>query len=66
MLLVFRRQSDWMMQGRMWTNIQVNYRKKPVTPMNNTYGYIRGTKGVDGDQIDVFLSDDMQGDVFFC
>lgn len=25
--------------------------------MNNTYGYIRGTKGVDGDHIDVFLSD---------
>lgn len=27
------------------------------TPMNNTYGYIRGTEGVDGDHIDVFLSD---------
>ncbi len=25
--------------------------------INNTYGYIRGTKGVDGDHIDVFLSD---------
>jgi hypothetical protein len=25
--------------------------------MNNTYGYIRGTEGVDGDHIDVFLSD---------
>lgn len=24
--------------------------------MNNTYGYIRGTEGVDGDHIDVFLS----------
>ena len=33
--------------------------------MNNTYGYIRGTKGVDGDHIDVFLSDDTsQGDVY--
>lgn len=33
--------------------------------MNNTYGYIRGTKGVDGDHIDIFLSDDpSQGDVF--
>ena len=33
--------------------------------MNNTYGYIRGTEGVDGDHIDVFLSDDpTQGDVF--
>lgn len=27
------------------------------TKMNNTYGYIRGTTGVDGDKIDVFLSD---------
>ena len=25
--------------------------------MNNTYGYIRGTEGVDGDHIDVYLSD---------
>ena len=33
--------------------------------MHNTYGYIRGTEGVDGDHIDVFLSDDpSQGDVF--
>ncbi len=33
--------------------------------MNNTYGYIRGTEGVDGDHIDVFLSDDpSHGDVF--
>lgn len=33
--------------------------------MHNTYGYIRGTEGVDGDHIDVFLSDDPQtGDVF--
>ena len=33
--------------------------------MNNTYGYIRGTEGVDGDHIDVFLSDDpTSGDVF--
>ena len=31
------------------------------TRMNNTYGYIRGTKGVDGDHIDVFLSDNPQG-----
>lgn len=33
--------------------------------MHNTYGYIRGTEGVDGDHIDVFLSDDpTQGNVF--
>ena len=33
--------------------------------IQNTYGYIRGTEGVDGDHIDVFLSDDpSQGFVF--
>ena len=33
--------------------------------MNNDYGYIRGTEGVDGDHIDVFLSDNPDaGDVF--
>lgn len=33
--------------------------------MNNTYGYIRGTEGVDGDHIDIFLSDDpTQGNVY--
>lgn len=31
------------------------------TIMQNTYGYIRGTEGVDGDHIDVFLSDDIDG-----
>lgn len=29
--------------------------------MNNTYGYIRGTEGVDGDHIDVFLGDSGNG-----
>ena len=29
--------------------------------MNNTYGYIRGTEGVDGDHIDVFFSDNLDG-----
>lgn len=29
--------------------------------MNNSYGYIRGTEGVDGDHIDVFLSDNPAG-----
>lgn len=29
------------------------------TTMNNTYGYMRGTEGVDGDHIDVFLSDNL-------
>lgn len=32
--------------------------KKWEQTMNNTYGYIRGTEGVDGDHIDIFLSDD--------
>lgn len=33
--------------------------------MNNDYGYIRGTEGVDGDHIDVFLSDfPTQGHVY--
>ena len=33
--------------------------------MHNTYGYIRGTEGVDGDHIDVFFSEDpSHGDVF--
>lgn len=33
--------------------------------MNNTYGYIRGTEGVDGDHIDIYLSDDpSNGNVF--
>ena len=33
--------------------------------MNNTYGYIRGTEGVDGDHIDIFLSDTPEeGDVY--
>lgn len=31
------------------------------TTMHNTYGYIRGTEGVDGDHIDVFLTDDIDG-----
>ena len=35
------------------------------TEMQNDYGYIRGTEGVDGDHIDVFLSDTPEeGDVF--
>lgn len=33
--------------------------------MNNDYGYIRGTKAVDGDHIDIFLSDNpTEGNVF--
>ena len=41
-------------QGKEWS----------VT-MNNDYGYLRGTEGVDGDHIDVFLSDEpTDGNVF--
>lgn len=36
--------------GKQWEN-----------KMNNTYGYIRDTVGVDGDHIDVFLSNDIDG-----
>lgn len=35
--------------------------KQWESKMHNTYGYIRGTEGVDGDHIDVFLSNDMDG-----
>lgn len=35
--------------------------KKWEVEMQNTYGYIRGTEGVDGDHIDVFLSDNIDG-----
>ena len=33
--------------------------KQWESKMNNTYGYIRGAVGVDGDHIDVFLSNDI-------
>lgn len=33
--------------------------KQWETTMTHTYGYIRGTKGVDGDHIDVFISSDV-------
>lgn len=35
--------------------------KQWESKMRNTYGYFRGTEGVDGDHIDVFLSNDMDG-----
>lgn len=35
--------------------------KQWESKMHNTYGYIRGAVGVDGDHIDVFLSDDIDG-----
>lgn len=39
--------------------------KEWETEMHNTYGYIRGTESVDGDHIDIFLSDKpTEGNVF--
>ena len=51
-------------KGSVRSGVDRNGQEWSVT-MNNTYGYIRGTEGVDGDHIDVFLSDDpTQGDVY--
>lgn len=33
--------------------------------MNNTYGYIKGTNGKDGDHIDIFLGDNLESDKVF-
>lgn len=39
--------------------------KEWETEMHNTYGYIRGTESVDGDHIDIFLSDNpTEGNIF--
>ena len=39
--------------------------KEWETEMHNTYGYIKGTEGVDGDHIDIFLSDNpTEGNVY--
>ena len=51
-------------KGSVRRGIDDNGQPWEVT-MNNTYGYIRGTEGVDGDHIDVFLSDEpTSGSVF--
>ena len=51
-------------KGSVRSGVDRNGQEWSVT-MNNTYGYIRGTEGVDGDHIDVFLSEDpTQGDVY--
>ena len=44
-------------KGSTRSGVDANGQSWSVT-MNNYYGYIRGTEGVDGDHIDVFLSDD--------
>ena len=45
-------------KGSVRSGVDANGKKWEQT-MNNTYGYIRGTEGVDGDHIDVFLSDNL-------
>ena len=51
-------------KGSVRSGKDANGKEWSVT-MNNDYGYIRGTEGVDGDHIDVFLSDNPEsGDVF--
>lgn len=47
-------------KGSERSGVDANGQPWSVT-MNNTYGYIRGTEGVDGDHIDVFLSDNPAG-----
>lgn len=43
-------------KGSIRSGVDRNGQKWSIE-MNNTYGYIRGTEGIDGDHIDVFLSD---------
>ena len=45
-------------QGSIRRGVDANGRAWE-SKMYNTYGYIRGTEGVDGDHIDVFLANDM-------
>lgn len=46
-------------KGSVRSGVDRNGQEWSVT-MNNTYGYIRGTEGMDGDHIDVYLSDDIE------
>ncbi len=39
--------------------------KEWSSKMNNTYGYFKGTKGKDGDHMDVFLGDNLESDKVF-
>lgn len=51
-------------KGGTRSGVDKNGKKWSIT-MNNDYGYIRGTEAVDGDHIDVFLSDNpTEGRVF--
>lgn len=51
-------------KGSVRSGKDANGKEWSVT-MNNTYGYIRGARGVDGDHIDIFLSDNPEsGNVY--
>lgn len=51
-------------KGSVRSGVDENGQPWSVT-MNNDYGYIRGTEGVDGDHIDVFLSETpAQGNIY--
>lgn len=51
-------------KGGVRSGTDKNGKKWSIT-MNNDYGYIRGTEAVDGDHIDIFLSDNpTEGHVF--
>ena len=51
-------------KGSTRSGVDANGKEWSVA-MNNTYGYIRGTRGVDGDHIDIFLSDNPEsGNVY--
>lgn len=43
-------------KGSVRSGVDANGKEWSIT-MNNTYGYFKGTKGKDGDQIDVFIGD---------
>ncbi len=43
-------------KGSVRSGVDDNGKEWSIT-MNNTYGYFKGTKGKDGDQIDVFIGD---------
>lgn len=50
--------------GSIRSGKDANGKEWSVT-MRNTYGYIRGTEGVDGDHIDVFIGPDMGSDMVY-
>ena len=51
-------------QGSVRSGVDANGKEWSIT-MNNTYGYIRGTEGKDGDHIDVFLGNNPESNRVF-